>query len=286
MKARSYLRQIAAPVLLNEPVLMARRTPHAPAIPQADFPVLVERDSTEESAPKPQKRPVAQPPMPEPTKTHSSRPLPAEAVREVPARVADAVLSTYKHLPAEPKIQRQRISSVDSQQNPSQEIATATQALPEGRGAQLNGTADNSIVSDVLQYPNEYSKGVLAALPESAKPAAVTVMEGYENPAVSAGEPFVKTESTLFRSDSKSAPRQRLPWPENRRREQRRVRSATQVRIGTVEVHNIVSPAGEPRPAQAVLQPAAQRVLSRSASSAATEPLARPLAWSFGLVQG
>lgn len=272
-RARGYLSQVATPVLPNQPLLSARSNPHSyTAFRPAALAIVQEIEETlplqapTESVPRATKNPVAASVTKLAPARSESHIGPLTSVRySDQATVAPQINSNLNIAPREAVEQADIQPAMQPSGSQSQsrlehhKLHQAPHSLNEESFLEQQNPQSNAAPhAEDLNVPAETS----ARAARIAKPSA---------------NPPGHVDSRQFG--------QRLLAPQIPRKERHSSGRGTRVHIGAVEVRSVVSQPA-PMPVQAPQQPAAETAVGRSTSGRTAEPLARPLAWSFGLVQG
>ena len=294
--ARGYLSQVAEPVLPNQPLLSARRGAHwRSAFNASQIPVVQESKETS-----PQQVVTART-----SQFHSSAsqapsftPLGTDSGGELPQVVVDANRGTDRtskpagdspreYIPAKPDEAAEQLHFTERAIADSSRSERSPDPAPMQPQKYLEHTT-------VHQFPQSVDERRVAEQQKTESPAAPSPNHRGRDVPVPAAAPLKRGPVSLVSQRSpevvsthqiEPSPQQRLQFPRTPRSEHHSNRHETRVHIGTIEVRSVISQP-TPMPVQNLPQQVTESPVRHSGVQRPAEPLARPLAWSFGLVQG
>ena len=302
-KAGGYLSRVAQPLVRNQPVLAARAGMQTRRnITPADIPVVQEQNTVASAMPEAQrlKRSV----VPRPGVADSQRAsgsaeivsksaqglVPTRGVR----RNADGIAPNRRSAPEaalDPSAKPAAVAAASkpaSQVKPSQGRASAAQSL----AADVKERIERSRATDMEEPVTAQSLPTVANQRENPHPPAESV-DGQSRPVEPSDADIPPTQRHVASKknwpgedagEQQFVPRQQLQSPDRGQQDSISL-GATRVHIGTLEIRTV---AAQPPVMQAAVAPqrTSERIAAHPHLQTIGERLSRPLAWSFGLIQG
>lgn len=281
-RARGYLSQVADPVLPNQPLLSARSNPHSyTAFRPAALPMIQELDETLPLQ-------AATDSVPRATKNAGAASITKFAAARSESHIGP-ISSVWYSNRATVAGSRTVPSHINNDLNIGPREAVEHADIPpamQPSGSQSQSRLEHHQLHQAPHSLNEESFPEQQNRQSSAAPSTESHAEDLNAPAETSarGARSAKHSATPPRYVDSRQFGQTPLTPQIPRKERHSSGRQTRVHIGAVEIRSVVSQPAS-MPALAPQQPA-ETVAGRSASGRTAEPLARPLAWSFGLVQG